>query len=244
LAQAVTKRVLEWTTINEQKPVWLREPESVTQQEYAEFYKQVFRQYEEPAAHSHFKVEGQVEFRALLYVPGEVPFEMMRDMFPDANRPIRLYVKRVFINDNFKELVPRWLSFLRGVVDSEDLPLNVGREILQKSRMLSVIQKRIVRKSIDMIRGLEADTNTTAYDRFWKNFGKYVKVGVIEEEDSRKDLLPLLRLPSTYKGGELTSLKDYVSRMKEDQKFIYYVTGENRAVAEMSPILVRRVTVS
>jgi heat shock protein beta len=142
---------------------------------------------------------------------------------------MRLYVKRVFINDKFEDLIPRWLLFLRGVVDSDDLPLNVGREILQQSRSLRIIKQRLVKKSIEMMTDL-ASSNATQYDSFWKNFGKYVKVGIIEDEKVRSDLVPLCRYFSSASSDALTSLPDYVKRMPEDQKFIYYVVGETRGI--------------
>jgi HSP90 family molecular chaperone len=145
-------------------------------------------------------------------------------------------VKRVFINDKFEDLIPRWLLFVRGVVDSDDLPLNVGREILQQSRSLRIIKQRLVKKVIDMMTDL-ANTNATAYNTFWKNFGKYVKVGIIEDEKVRDDLIPLCRFFSSRSDVNLTSLPDYVARMPDDQKQIFYVVGETRAAASMSPAM-------
>jgi molecular chaperone HtpG len=172
--KTVSKKTNVWERINQTKPIWLRPPRSVTPEEYQEFYRTTFRMYDEPLNHTHFSLEGQVEFRALLYVPATLPYELMRSMFDETSRAVKLYVKRVFINDKFEELLPRYLTFLRGVVDSEDLPLNVGREILQKSKMLNVINKRLVRKSLDMFKDIER--NATAYTTFWNNFGRYLKV--------------------------------------------------------------------
>jgi molecular chaperone HtpG len=228
-------RVKEWMVVNNKKPLWLRPPKQVEESEYDEFYKQTFKAYDEPLAHSHFSVEGNVDFKALLYLPGDVPYELTRDMFAASARSMRLYVKRVFINDKFEDLIPRWLLFMRGVVDSDDLPLNVGREILQQSRSLRIIKQRLVKKSIEMMSDLQ--TNTTAYNQFWKNFGKYVKVGIIEDERIRDELVPLCRYFSSNSPAELTSLPDYVKRMPEGQKYIYYVVGETRAQAAMSPAL-------
>jgi len=165
-------------------------------------------------------------------------------MFSSAARSLRLYVKRVFINDKFEDLIPRWLLFVRGVVDSDDLPLNVGREILQQSRSLRIIKQRLVKRTIDMMTDL-ANTNATAYNTFWKNFGKYVKVGIIEDEKVRDDLIPLCRFFSSATGSgagaaanqSQTSLPEYVSRMPAEQKHIYYVVGETRSAAAMSPAL-------
>jgi HSP90 family molecular chaperone len=157
-------------------------------------------------------------------------------MFAASARSMRLYVRRVFINDKFEDLIPRWLLFLRGVVDSDDLPLNVGREILQQSRSLRIIKQRLVKKSIEMMTDL-AVRNETEYNTFWKNFGKYVKVGIIEDDKSRDDLVPLLRFYSSNNAENQTSLPEYVARMPESQKAIYYVVGETRAQAAMSPAL-------
>jgi len=147
-----------------------------------------------------------VECKSILYIPGMLPFELSRDMFDENSRNVRLYVKRVFINDKFDDLLPRWLKFVRGVVDSNDLPLNVGREILQKTKVLNVINKRLVRKSLDMILDIMNDEDDAKYISFWNNFGKYLKVGVIEEDRYRNDLLPMMRFFSSYSGEEYTSL--------------------------------------
>jgi molecular chaperone HtpG len=156
--------------INSQKPIWLRPVREVEEQEYKDFYKSAFRAaYDEPMKWSHFVLEGQVECKALLYIPGMLPFELSKDMFDENSRNIRLYVKRVFINDKFEDLMPRWLKFVRGVVDSNDLPLNVSREILQKSKVLSIINKRLVRKSLDMIREIAEDEDKSKYIMFWNN---------------------------------------------------------------------------
>lgn len=224
--------------VNNQKPIWLRPPKEVTDEEYDDFYKSAFRAaYDKPMKHTHFVLEGQVQCKALLYIPGMLPFELSRDMFDENARNIRLYVKRVFINDKFEDLMPRWLKFVRGVVDSDDLPLNVSREILQKSKVLSIINKRLVRKSLDMIREIAEDEDTSRYIMFWNNFGKYLKVGVVEDDKNRKDLAPLLRFFSSKSGEEYTSLDKYVENMPKGQKSIYYVTGDGRESAAMSPVI-------
>ena len=239
-------KVNEWMVVNTKKPLWLRPTRECTPSDYSEFYKQTFNAFDEPAAHAHFSVEGNVDFKAILYLPSEVPYELSRDMFSSAARSLRLYVKRVFINDKFEDLIPRWLLFVRGVVDSDDLPLNVGREILQQSRSLRIIKQRLVKRTIDMMTDL-ANTNATAYNTFWKNFGKYVKVGIIEDEKVRDDLIPLCRFFSSATGSgagmgaaanqSQTSLPEYVSRMPAEQKHIYYIVGETRSAAAMSPAL-------
>ncbi len=224
--------------VNTQKPIWLRPTKDVTEDEYKSFYKTSFRAaYDDPMKWTHFSLEGQVECKALLYIPGMLPFELSRDMFDENARNIRLYVKRVFINDKFDELMPRWLKFVRGVVDSNDLPLNVSREILQKSKVLSIINKRLVRKSLDMMREIAEDEDTTKYIMFWNNFGKYLKVGVVEDDANRKEIAPLLRFFSSKSGEEYISLDKYVENMAEDQKNIYFVTGDGRDGAAMSPVI-------
>jgi len=222
--------------MNTNKPIWLRSPSDVTEEEYKDFYQSAFRaSYDEPLAHTHFSLEGQIECKSILYIPGMLPFELSKDMFDEDASNIRLYVKRVFINDKFEDIVPRWLKFVRGVVDSQDLPLNVSREILQKSKVLSIINKRLVRKSLDMIREIESDEDESKYIMFWNNFGKYLKVGVIEDRRNKDDIVPLLRFLSSQSGEEYTSLEQYVEGMKENQKQIYYVTADGKEKAQMSP---------
>ena len=232
--------------VNNNKPIWLRPPREVAEDDYKEFYKSAFRSsYDEPMKWTHFVLEGQVECKALLYIPGMLPFELSKDMFDENARNLRLYVKRVFINDKFEELMPRWLKFVRGVVDSNDLPLNVSREILQKSKILNIINKRLVRKSLDMMRelaegakdGESEEVDKSQYIVFWNNFGKYLKVGIIEDDQNRKEIAPLLRFFSKNSGEEYTSLDEYVSSMPEDQKAIYYVTGDGRENVSMSPVI-------
>jgi molecular chaperone HtpG len=240
--KTVPKTTAGYERVNNQKPIWLRPPKEVAEDEYKDFYKTTFRAlYDEPMKYSHFVLEGQVECKSLLYIPGMLPFELSRDMFDENARNIRLYVKRVFINDKFDDLMPRWLKFVRGVVDSDDLPLNVSREILQKSKVLSIINKRLVRKSLDMMQDLAAekdeDGGESKYIMFWNNFGKYLKVGVVEDEKNRKEIASLLRFFSNKSGEEYTSLDKYVENMPEGQKNIYYVTGDGRENASMSPVI-------
>ena len=224
--------------VNNQKPIWLRPPKEVTEDEYKHFYQSAFRNsYDDPMKYAHFVLEGQVQCKAILYIPGMLPFELSKDMFDENSRNIRLYVKRVFINDKFDDLLPRWLKFVRGVVDSDDLPLNVSREILQKSKVLNIINKRLVRKSLDMIREIAEAEDESQYVMFWNNFGKYLKVGIIEDDKNRNEIAELLRMFSAKSGEEYTSLDKYVAAMPEKQKAIYYVTGDGRENAAMSPVI-------
>jgi heat shock protein beta len=228
----------EYETVNNSKPVWLRPPREVTEEEYQDFYRSAFRgTYDIPMKYTHFVLEGQVQCKSILYIPGMLPFELSKDMFDENSRNIRLYVKRVFINDSFDDLLPRWLKFVKGVVDSDDLPLNVSREILQKSKVLNVINKRLVRKSLDMIKELAEAEEDGQYILFWNNFGKYLKVGIIEDDRNRDEIASFLRFFSSTSDEEYTSLDKYIENMPEGQKDIYYVTGEGKQKAAMSPVI-------
>jgi heat shock protein beta len=228
----------EYETVNNSKPVWLRPPREVTEEEYQDFYRSAFRgTYDIPMKYTHFVLEGQVQCKSILYIPGMLPFELSKDMFDENSRNIRLYVKRVFINDSFDDLLPRWLKFVKGVVDSDDLPLNVSREILQKSKVLNVINKRLVRKSLDMIKELAEAEDDGQYILFWNNFGKYLKVGIIEDDRNRDEIASFLRFFSSTSDEEYTSLDKYIENMPEGQKDIYYVTGEGKQKAAMSPVI-------
>jgi molecular chaperone HtpG len=235
--KTVMKKVLEWTVVNDKKPLWMRAPKQCTKEEYTEFYKHTFKAYDTPLGYSHFALEGNVDFRALLFVPAEIPYELSRDMFANTARQMRLYVKRVFINDKFEDLLPRWLIFMRGVVDSNDLPLNVGREILQQSRSLRIIKQRLTKKSLDIFHSIAQKNDTMEYVKFWKNYGKYIKLGVIEDEKMREEIVPLIRFYTSANMDELTSFPDYVNRMKPDQNYIYYASGETKQQAAMSPAI-------
>ncbi|GJD06396.1 Heat shock protein 90-5, chloroplastic [Galdieria sulphuraria] len=234
----VPKTVWDWELVNKNKPIWMRKPSEVSKEDYEEFYKSIAHAYEEPLTYSHFSAEGEVEFRSVIFIPKSLPFELSQDMFSDQSKSIRLYVRRVFISDSFTDLFPRWLTFIRGVVDSEDLPLNVSREILQQSRVARIIRKKLVRKSVDMFDELSKRDNDD-YETFWTHFGKYIKVGIIEEDERsiRDELIGLCRFFSSKSGDKMTSLDAYVSRMKPSQRQIFYVTAESIAAARSLPII-------
>jgi heat shock protein beta len=239
VTKSVTNKSFDYEVVNSMKPVWLRPPKEVTEEEHSEFYKSAFRAFEDPLRTIHFSLEGQVQFKALLYVPKKLPFELNQNMFDENANSMKLYVKRVFINDKF-DLLPRWLVFMRGIVDSEDLPLNVGREILQKSKMLGVIQRRLVKKSLDAFSELQKDA--AEYSDFWKNFGKYIKVGAVEETgDVQKDLAKLCRFYSTKSGEDQTTFAEYIERMPENASKILYLSGDSREQALNSPVIQRLI---
>lgn len=262
----IKNQIWEWEVINDIKAIWLRPKDEITEREYKDFYKTITKDTSDPLAYSHFSAEGEIEFRSILYVPRAAPFDLFEDYY-GVSSALKLYVRRVLITEEFTDLMPKYLNFVKGVVDSDDLPLNVSREQLQQMKMIKVMSKKLVRKTIDMLQDLaeesyeyedddeeqdaddydhddtqqdeaaSEDDDEDKYDVFWQNFGKNIKLGVIEDSSNRNKLAKLLRFHTTNDDDELTSLDEYISRMKDDQDTILYLPGDSKSAILKSPIL-------
>ncbi|KAK3711640.1 hypothetical protein RRG08_032017 [Elysia crispata] len=232
--KTVKKTVWDWELMNSVKPIWTRKPADVSDDEYNSFFKSIAKESTDPMAKIHFTAEGEVTFKSILFVPKTAPYDLFSN-YGKRTDAIKMYVRRVFITDNFEDMMPKYLSFIKGVVDSDDLPLNVSRETLQQHKLLKVIKKKLVRKALDMIKKMDKED----YDKFWKEFSTNIKLGVIEDTSNRTRLAKLLRFYSSNSDTDQTSLADYVERMKEKQESIYFIAGTSRDEVSNSPFVER-----
>ncbi|XKL62542.1 hypothetical protein PGB90_002375 [Kerria lacca] len=232
--KTIEKTIWDWELLNDNKPIWTRKPNEISEEEYNKFYEALTKDYQSPLTKTHFNAEGEVSFKSLLFVPKVQPSDSF-NKYGTITDNIKLYVRRVFITDEFSDLLPKYLNFLRGVVDSDDLPLNVSRETLQQHKLLKVIRKKLIRKALDMFKKLDPDT----FKAFWKEYSTNIKLGMFEDPANRSRLAKLIRFQSSASTDGLTSLSEYVSRMKPKQDHIYYVAGATRTEVEKSPFVER-----
>merc|ERR1712230_153071 len=251
------KTVFEWEQVNTQKAIWLRAKEDVTEEEYNEFYKGISKDYLDPLAYTHFNAEGEIEFKSILFLPKKAPFDMM-DNYWTKRSEVKLYVRRVLVAEKFEELLPRYLNFVRGVVDSDDLPLNVSREQLQQNKIMKVISKKLVRKVLELMKKLAKEEDSgddedeekddeeekedkkdeeSTWAKFYKEFNKNLKMGCYEDDSNRSKISKLLRFSSTKSEDKDISLDKYLDRMQESQESIYYMSGDNMEVMKKAPSL-------
>jgi len=232
-SKKVDKTVWDWELLNDSKPIWTLKPNEVDEKEYIEFYKTLTKDNQEPLAKTHFVAEGEVTFKSVLFIPKVQPGDSF-NRYGTKSDNIKLYVRRVFITDKFTDMMPNYLSFIRGIVDSDDLPLNVSRENLQQHKLIKIIKKKLIRKVLDMIKKIPKED----YQTFWKEYSTNIKLGIIEDPQNRARLSKILQFHSSTQ-KEMTSLSEYVSRMKPNQQHIYYIAGASEDEVKKSPFVER-----